>query len=113
MNALQIAASGMSAQQMRVDVVSNNLANMSTTGYNARRADFADLMYQQVQRPGTISAQDGTMLPTGVQLGMGVRPSSVSVVLQQGTLSQTRGDLDVAIEGKGYLQVTLPSGEVA
>ena len=110
MNALQIAASGMTAQQMKVDVVSNNLANMSTTGYNARRADFADLMYQQVQRPGTISAQDGTMLPTGVQLGLGVRPSSVSVILAQGSLSQTAGDLDVAIEGKGYLEVTLPSG---
>ncbi len=113
MNALQIAASGMSAQQMKVDVVSNNLANMSTTGYNARRADFADLMYQQVQKPGTISSQSGTMLPTGVQLGMGVRPSSVSVILQQGVLSQTGGDLDVAVEGKGYLEVTLPSGAVA
>ena len=110
MNALQIAASGMSAQQMKVEVVSNNLANMSTTGYNARRADFADLMYQQVQRPGTISSQDGTMLPTGVQLGLGVRPSSVSVVLAQGTLSQTSGDLDVAIEGRGYIEITLPSG---
>ena len=106
MNALQIAASGMSAQQMKVEVVSNNLANMSTTGYNARRADFADLMYQQVQRPGTISSQDGTMLPTGVQLGLGVRPSSVSVVLAQGTLSQTGGDLDMAIEGRGYIEVT-------
>jgi flagellar basal-body rod protein FlgG len=113
MNALQIAASGMSAQQMKVEVVSNNLANMSTTGYNARRADFADLMYQQVQRPGTISSQDGTMLPTGVQLGLGVRPSSVSVVLAQGTLSQTSGDLDVAIEGRGYIEVTLPSGGAA
>ena len=113
MNALQIAATGMSAQQMKVDVVSNNLANMSTTGYNARRADFADLMYQQVQRPGSISAQDGTMLPTGVQLGLGVRPSSVSVVLAQGVLSQTGGDLDVAMDGKGYLEVTLPSGDVA
>jgi len=113
MNALQIAATGMSAQQMKVDVVSNNLANMSTTGYNARRADFADLMYQQVQRPGSISAQDGTMLPTGVQLGLGVRPSSVSVVLAQGVLSQTGGDLDMAIDGKGYLEVTLPSGGVA
>ena len=89
MKALQIAATGMSAQQMRVDVVSNNLANMSTTGYNARRANFADLMYQQVQRPGSISAQDGTMLPTGVQMGMGVRPSSVSVILGQGVLLQT------------------------
>ena len=113
MNALQIAASGMAAQQMKVEVVSNNLANMSTTGYNARRADFADLMYQQVQRPGTISAQDGTMLPTGVQLGLGVRPSSVSIVLAQGTLRQTGGDLDLAIEGRGYLEVTLPSGVAA
>lgn len=112
MNALQIAASGMSAQQMKVDVVSNNLANMSTTGYNARRADFADLMYQQIQRPGTISSESGTMLPTGVQLGMGVRPSSVSVILQQGVLSQTGGDLDLAVDGKGYLEVTLPSGTV-
>ncbi|RUS59755.1 flagellar basal-body rod protein FlgG [Pseudorhodobacter sp. E13] len=110
MKALQIAASGMAAQQMRVDVVSNNLANMSTTGYNARRADFADLHYQQLARPGTVSAQDGSMLPTGVQLGLGVRAAAVSVVLAQGSLSATGGDLDVAIEGKGYLEVTLPSG---
>jgi flagellar basal-body rod protein FlgG len=110
MKALQIAASGMSAQQMRVDVVSNNLANMSTTGYNARRAEFADLHYQQMARPGTITAQDGTVLPSGVQLGLGVRPSSVAVVLAQGSLSETGGDLDLAIEGRGYLEVTLPSG---
>lgn len=110
MKALQIAASGMAAQQMRVDVVSNNLANMSTTGYNARRAEFADLHYQQIARPGSISAEDGSMLPTGVQLGMGVRPAAVSVVLAQGSLTQTGGDLDVAIEGRGYLEVTLPSG---
>ena len=113
MKALQIAATGMSAQQMRVDVVSNNLANMSTTGYNARRADFADLHYQQLARPGTITAQDGTMLPTGVQMGLGVRPAAVSVVLAQGTLSATGGDLDVAVEGKGYIEVTLPSGAAA
>jgi flagellar basal-body rod protein FlgG len=110
MNALQIAASGMSAQQTRVDVIAHNLANMSTTGYNPRRADFADLHYQQIARPGTVSAQDGSVLPTGVQMGMGVRPSSVSVVLGQGALEATGGDLDVAIEGKGYLEVTLPSG---
>jgi flagellar basal-body rod protein FlgG len=110
MKALQIAASGMSAQQMRVDVVSNNLANMSTTGYNARRADFADLHYQQLARPGSVTAADGTVLPTGVQIGLGVRPSAVSVVLAQGSLTQTGGDLDVALEGKGYLEVTLPSG---
>lgn len=110
MKALYIAATGMAAQQMKVDVVSNNLANMSTTGYNARRADFADLHYQQMARPGTVSAQDGTVLPTGVQIGLGVRPSSVSVVLAQGSLSMTNGDLDVAIDGNGYLEVTLPSG---
>jgi flagellar basal-body rod protein FlgG len=110
MKALQIAATGMSAQQMRVDVVSNNLANMSTTGYNARRADFADLHYQQLARPGTIAAEDGTMLPTGVQMGLGVRPAAISVVLAQGTLSATGGDLDLAIEGQGYLEVTMPSG---
>ncbi|MBL3563430.1 flagellar basal-body rod protein FlgG [Rhodovulum sulfidophilum] len=113
MRALQIAATGMSAQQMRVEVISNNLANMSTTGYNARRADFADLHYQQVTRPGTINANDGTVLPTGVQLGLGVRPAAVSVVLAQGSLSQTNGDLDVAIDGRGYLEVTLPSGQAA
>lgn len=110
MRALQIAATGMSAQQMRVEVVSNNLANMSTTGYNARRADFADLHYQQVARPGTINATDGTVLPTGVQIGLGVRPAAVTVNLQQGSVSQTGGDLDVAIEGGGYLEVTLPDG---
>lgn len=113
MKALQIAATGMSAQQMRVDVVSHNLANMSTTGYNARRADFADLHYQQNARPGTITAQDGSMLPTGIQLGLGVRAAAVSRVLAQGSLTATGGDLDVAIEGRGYLEVTLPSGEAA
>ncbi len=113
MKALQIAASGMSAQQMRVDVVSNNLANMSTTAYNARRAEFADLHYQQVARPGTVNAEDGTVLPTGIQLGLGVRPTAVSVILEQGTPMQTGGDLDLAIEGHGYLEVTLPSGQSA
>ncbi len=113
MKALYIAATGMSAQAMRVDVVSNNLANMSTTGYNARRADFADLHYQQIARPGTVTAQDGTMLPTGIQIGLGVRPSSVSVVVAQGSLAQTGGDLDVAIEGRGYLEVTMPNGNPA
>lgn len=110
MNALQIAATGMAAQQMRVDVISNNLANMSTTAYNARRADFADLQYRQIASPGTITATDGTMLPTGVQIGMGVRAAAVSVVLAQGSLAQTGGDLDLAIEGRGYLEVRLPSG---
>ena len=113
MRALQIAATGMAAQQMRVEVISNNLANMSTTGYNPRRAEFADLLYQQQTRPGTITANDGTVIPAGVQLGLGVRPTAVSVELSQGSLSSTGGDLDLAIDGYGYFEVTLPSGASA
>ena len=113
MRALEIAAAGMQAQQMRVEVISNNLANMNTTAYNPRRAEFADLHYQQAVRPGTISAEDGTVLPTGVQLGLGVRPASVSVTRMDGALTQTGEDLDIAIEGRGFLEVTLPNGAAA
>lgn len=113
MRALQIAAAGMTAQQTRVEVISNNLANMNTTGYNARRAEFADLHYQQLVRPGTINASDGTVVPTGVQLGLGVRASAVTIMLSQGSLAATGGDLDLAIEGDGYLEVTLPNGQAA
>ena len=113
MRALKIAATGMLAQQMRVETISNNLANMNTTAYNARKAEFADLHYQQMARPGTISAADGTVLPTGVQLGLGVRPAAVSMMVEQGSLAQTGGELDLAIEGSGYLEVTLPSGQSA
>lgn len=113
MRALEIAASGMQAQQMRVEVISNNLANMNTTAYNPRRAEFADLHYQQLQRPGTINASDGTILPVGVQLGLGVRPTAVTVLIGQGALAATGGDLDFAIEGAGYFEVTLPDGRPA
>jgi len=113
MRLLEIAAAGMSAQQTRVEVIANNLANMSTTGYSPRRAEFADLHYQQMVRPGTISAADGTVLPVGVQLGLGVRPTAVSVMIAQGPLAATGNDLDLAIEGQGYLEVTLPDGRAA
>src|SRR6056297_1134166 len=113
MRALSIAATGMTAQQMRVEVISNNLANMNTTAYNARRAEFADLHYQQVTRAGSIASTTGAIIPTGVQLGLGVRAASVSMDVAQGTLSQTGGDLDVAIEGRGYLEIELPSGAAA
>ena len=113
MQALKIAATGMSAQQLRVETISNNLANMNTTGYNARRAEFADLHYQQISRAGTVRAADGSVLPTGVQLGLGVRPAAITVHLAQGAFSATGSDLDVAIEGSGYLEVTLPSGQAA
>lgn len=110
MRALKIAATGMTAQQMRVEVISNNLANMSTTAFNTRRAEFADLHYQAMERPGTLSSADGTVLPTGIQLGLGVAPVAVAPELAQGSLTQTNGDLDLAIEGRGYLEVALPGG---
>ena len=113
MRALKIAATGMLAQQMRVETISNNLANMSTTGYNARRAEFADLHYQQMTRPGSINASDGTVLPTGVQLGHGVRPSAVTVNPSQGSLAATGGVPAVALDGYGFLEVTLQSGQTA
>ena len=113
MQALKIAATGMAAQQMRVDVTAQNISNMSTTGYNARRAEFADLHYQQIRTPGAITAGTGEILPAGVQLGLGVRPSAVSLELRQGALRGTGGELDVAIEGDGYLEIELPTGETA
>lgn len=113
MKSLQIAASGMAAQQMRVEVISNNIANMSTTAYRPRTAEFSDLMYQQYLTPGTISSQIGTVVPAGIQLGTGVKASSVSMEITQGALRQTGSELDIAIDGTGYLEVTLPSGEPA
>ena len=113
MRALDIAATGMQAQQTRVETISNNLANMSTTAYNPRRAEFADLHYQQVRQPGSINAANGAVLPTGVQLGLGVRTAAVSMDPTQGAVRQTGGELDVAIEGAGYLEIELPNGAPA
>lgn len=113
MRALSIAATGMDAQQTRVEVISNNLANMNTTAYNARRAEFADLHYQIARPAGSSTAATGEIVPEGVQLGLGVRASSISMDVTQGTIKNTAGDLDLAIEGKGYFEVTLPSGETA
>lgn len=111
MKSLQIAATGMAAQQMRVDVISNNIANMSTAAYRPRVAEFSDLMYQQHLTPGTITSQTGTVIPAGIQVGTGVRPSTVSMQITQGSLRETGSELDLAIDGSGFLQVTLPSGE--
>jgi flagellar basal-body rod protein FlgG len=112
-NALRIAATGMDAQQTRVDTIANNIANMSTTGYAPRRAAFADLLYRQELTPGAISSRTGTMVPGGIQLGLGVRTAAVTADRVQGTLTNTGGDLDLAIEGRGYFDVELPSGEIA
>ncbi len=113
MQALRIAATGMDAQQKRVEVVSNNIANMSTTAYDARRAEFADLHYQQLRAPGAISSSTGLIVPSGVELGLGVRTAAISVNHAQGSLRQTGSDLDLAVEGLGYFEVTLPSGDPA
>ncbi len=113
MKSLQIAATGMAAQQMRVDVISNNIANMSTSAYRPRVAEFSDLMYQQYLTPGTITSQVGTVVPAGIQIGTGVRPSTVSMQITQGALKETGGELDLAIDGSGFLEVTLPSGDFA
>lgn len=113
MNALKIAATGMAAQQMRVDVIANNIANMSTTAYAPRVAEFADLLYQQKRTPGALASQTGEIVPAGIQIGMGVRPSTVSIQISQGELRATGGDLDIGIEGRGYFSVTLPNGEQA
>lgn len=113
MQALRIAATGMDAQQRRVEVISNNIANMNTTAYAARRAEFADLHYQQLRAPGAITSSTGRIAPAGLEIGLGVRAASVAADFQQGSLKQTGGDLDLAIEGDGFFEVTLGSGEPA
>jgi flagellar basal-body rod protein FlgG len=113
MRALQIAATGMDAQQTRVEVISNNLANMSTTAYSARRAEFVDLIYEQPRLAGTVNAADGSELPAGVQLGLGVRLSTVTFDVVQGPIKATNGEIDLAIDGKGWFEIELPSGEPA
>ncbi len=112
LKALNTAATGMVAQQTRIDVTANNMANVNTTGFRRARAEFQDLLYQQVRRPGGQTANGGT-LPTGVQIGHGTRTVSTTHVYQQGSLQQTEAPLDLAIEGAGFFQVTQPDGTVA
>jgi flagellar basal-body rod protein FlgG len=113
MKALTIAATGMDAQQRRVEVISNNLSNMSTTGYKARRAEFTDLLYQQPRTAGSINAADGTVLPAGVELGMGAKLVAVTFQMQQGPIKNTGGELDLAIDGGGWFEIQLPNGDSA
>lgn len=112
MLSLDIAATGMLAQQLNVDVISNNIANMTTTGYKRQRAQFQDLIYQNKVRPGSTSSAAGNILPSGIQLGLGVKPGSVYRINEQGTLNITGNAYDLAIAGRGWFQVTLPSGEI-
>jgi flagellar basal-body rod protein FlgG len=112
MRALRTAASGMAAQQLNVEVISNNIANMNTIGFKRQRAEFQDLMYQNVERMGAQSSSAGTVVPTGIQVGLGVKAGSVYRITEQGTPSRTDNTYDVSIDGKGYFQITLPSGEI-
>ena len=111
MRALRTAASGMAAQQLNVEVISNNIANMNTVGFKRQRAEFQDLLYQNVERMGAQSSSQGTVVPTGIQIGAGVKAGSVYRITEQGTPSQTGNRYDMAIDGRGYFQVNLPSGE--
>jgi flagellar basal-body rod protein FlgG len=113
MRSLSIAATGMLAQQTNVDVISNNIANMNTTAYKRQRAEFQDLLYQQVARPGAESSSDGSRVPTGIQIGAGVRTGGVYRIGEQGAATSTSNPYDLEIDGPGYFQITLPSGETA
>lgn len=113
MRSLDIAGTGMQAQQTNVEVISNNMANMTTTGFKRRRAEFQDLIYQDLRRVGSNSSDSGSVVPSGAQVGLGVKTAAIYRINEQGSLQQTSNSLDLAIQGIGYLQVTLPSGDTA
>ena len=113
MRALRTATTGMAAQQMNVEVISNNIANMNTVGFKKQRAEFQDLLYQNIERMGAQSSDSGTVVPTGIQVGSGVKTGSVYRIMTQGSASLTNNDYDLSIQGKGYFQITMPSGETA
>lgn len=110
MRSLGIGATGMLAQQMNVDTISNNIANMTTTGFKRQRMEFADLMYQHLNRPGSQASANGDTVPSGISLGLGVRPAATYRIHEQGSIQITDGDLDVAISGRGFFQVEMPDG---
>jgi flagellar basal-body rod protein FlgG len=113
MQALRTAATGMAAQQLNVEVISNNIANMNTVGFKRQSAVFEDLLYQTLQQPGAQSSDQGNVVPTGVQIGAGVKAGSVYRITGQGTLTNTGNALDVAINGPGYFQVLMPDGSTS
>ena len=112
MRALSIAATGMQAQQTNVETIANNLANMNTTGFKQQRAEFEDLLYQNIRQPGAQSTQQ-TQLPTGLQVGTGVKPVATEKIFTQGNMQQTNNNNDLAINGSGFFQITMPDGSFA
>ncbi|MBW7836361.1 MAG: flagellar basal-body rod protein FlgG [Sphingomonadales bacterium] len=113
MKALSIAATGMLAQQLQVEVISNNLANMNTTGFKRQRVEFQDLLYQNIERVGAASSDSGTVVPSGIQIGVGVKTASVYRITEQGNLVNTGNQYDFAINGAGYFRIQLPDGSDA
>ena len=112
MRSLWTSTTGMSAQNLNMDVIANNLANVSTTGFKKSRADFQDLLYQIMKVPGSPTSAD-TKSPTGIQVGLGVKPAAITKIFTTGDIVQTQNTLDVAIEGQGFFQVLLPDGNTA
>ena len=113
MRSLDIAASGMQAQQLYVDVTSQNLANINTTAYKLQRPEFQDLLYQDERRVGTNSSDAGTIVPTGIQIGLGVKLAAIYRNMQQAPVQQTSNPLDLSLQGQGFFQVTMPDGSLA
>ncbi|HZS81993.1 MAG TPA: flagellar basal-body rod protein FlgG [Stellaceae bacterium] len=113
MRSMDIAATGMLAQQLNVEVISNNIANLNTTGFKRNRAEFQDLLYQNERKVGSNSSDQGTIVPAGVQVGIGVKAAAVYRITEQGNLSPTNNPLDVAIQGRGYFQIKMPDGTTA
>ncbi|HET7850001.1 MAG TPA: flagellar basal-body rod protein FlgG [Pseudolabrys sp.] len=113
MRALLTAATGMMAMELNVQVISNNLANMTTTGYKRQRVEFQDLLYDHVSRIGTQTSTQGNILPVGIDIGSGVKTVGTPRLMTQGTLLQTGGSLDVAIRGDGFFKIQLPDGTFA
>ena len=113
MNSLQIAATGMQAQQLNVEVISHNIANMRTTGFKRMRAEFQDLLYQDIRAVGSISSESGTTVPTGLQIGYGVKTGATSRVMSQGSLINTDKELDMSVRGEGFFVINLPDGRTA
>jgi flagellar basal-body rod protein FlgG len=110
MLALYTAASGMAAQELAVQVISNNIANLSTTGYKRQRAEFQDLLYDHVRQVGTQSSNQGNILPVGIELGLGVKTVGTPRLMTQGNLSSTSNSLDVAVQGDGFFKILMPDG---
>jgi flagellar basal-body rod protein FlgG len=113
LRSLDTAATGMQAQQLNVDTISQNLANISTTGFKRQHAEFQDLLYQNLRRVGTNSADVGTIVPTGIQVGLGVKTGAIYRNFQQGNVQSTENPLDISIQGRGFFQIELPDGTFA